>query len=101
MISMSSVVIAAWRARLNLSVSDSIISEAFLEALSIADIRADCSEAAFSIIAPKTTEAVAHSRRLARASCLSSGSNSYSLRFSGVPSSSSVGSSPLGAKAGR
>ena len=45
MISISSVVIAAWRARLYCSVSRSIISDAFLVAESMAVMRAPSSEA--------------------------------------------------------
>src|SRR6185436_16063739 len=43
--SMISLVIAAWRTRFMLSVSESISSRAFLEAESIAVMRAPCSEA--------------------------------------------------------
>lgn len=51
-ISTSSVVIFAWRARLYRSVSEDIISPAFDDALSIALIRALCSEAILSSIHP-------------------------------------------------
>lgn len=49
MISISSRVITAWRVLLKVRVSFSIISPAFLEALSMAVIRDDCSEHAPSL----------------------------------------------------
>lgn len=61
-ISISSRVMTACRVRLNVSVSLSIISPAFLLALSMALMRDDCSEQALSFIVKKTSEASENSR---------------------------------------
>src|SRR5262245_60431729 len=75
MISVNSLVIIAWRERLYCKVCFLIISPALREALSIALIRAPCSEAAFSRRARNNWIAILRGRSEAR---ISSPSGSYS-----------------------
>src|SRR5215208_2368648 len=75
MISISSLVIMAWRVRLYLSVCSRIISPALRVALSMAVMRAPCSDAAFSSKARNTCTAMLRGSRSVR---MSSSSGSYS-----------------------